>query len=246
MSQLVRLLRSAGRATGRPTAGFGARQENGRKRLILVAALDDASADKARKAVAAGADLVEVTGQHGSKALDQLKALVAEVDAPIGVAFDGRVPADFDFKAFEAAANVDYVKVEAGDVPASVFLLEGPAVVLEVKETFTDTMLKMLNFLPAKVIQVDSPDKIQEFTVKQLMEKRVDRELIGKPLLMKVGPGIKPDAAQLLNLVAPNGLVVPAADVAAWKEALADLKEPADDDDEMSAGLRVHVQATAS
>ena len=66
------------------------------------------------------------------------------------------------------------------------------------------------------------------------MEKRVDRELIGKPLLMNVGASIKSDAAELLALVAPNGLVVPAADVADWKQAVADLKEPSDSDDEGS------------
>jgi hypothetical protein len=238
MSQLVKLLRSAGRATGRPTAGFGSRQDSGRKRLILVAALDDTSLDKARKAVAAGADAVEAPTQHGGKAMEQLKALVAGLEVPVGAALGGGLPGDLDLKALEET-GVDYVKVEAGDVPASVFLLDGPSVVLEVKENFTDTMLKMLNFLPAKVVQVDSPDKIEDFSVKQLMEKRVDRELIGKPLLMKVGAHIKPEAAKLLNLVSPNGLVVPAAEVAAWREAVADLKEPTEDEVEPGAGLRL-------
>ena len=137
----------------------------------------------------------------------------------------------------EAAA--DYVKVEAGDVPATVFLLENAAVVLEVKESFSDTMLKTLNFLPAKAVQFDSPEDVKGFSVKRLMEARVERELIGKPLLLKVSEAFKPDAAQLLALIAPNGLVVPAADVAAWRAAVADLKElPEDESSGTSISLR--------
>src|SRR5579862_644851 len=242
MSQLVRLLKNAGRVTGRPTAGFGSRQEAARKRLILVAALDSPDSAAAKKAIEAGADAVQVTAEHGSKALDQLKALLSGLEAPVGAVLTGAVPADFDFKKL-AETGVDFVTVEAGDVPATVFLVDGPAVVLEVKESFADTMLKMLNFLPAKVVQVDSPEDIQGFTIKRLMEARVDRELIGKPLLMKVGASIKPEAAQLLALMAPNGLVVPAAEVAAWKEAVADLKEPSEDDESGPISFRAPTTA---
>jgi hypothetical protein len=230
MSQLVRLLKNAGRVTGRPSAGFGSRQEAPRKRLVLVAALDGIDSAAAKKAIGAGADAIEVSAPQGSKAVDQLKSLVEGVQAPVGAALAGAVAADFDFQGL-AQTGIDYLKVEAGDVPATVFLTEGAAVVLEVKESFSDTMLKMLNFLPAKVVQVDSPEDIQGFTIKRLMEARVDRELIGKPLLMKVGASIKPRAAQLLALIAPNGLVVPASEVAAWTEAVADLKEPEEDED---------------
>ncbi|HEX6513702.1 MAG TPA: hypothetical protein VF157_15470 [Chloroflexota bacterium] len=231
MSELIKLLRTAGRSTGRPTAGFGARQSEGRKRLIVVAALPGPDAEAAKKAVAGGADALEVQADPGSKASDQLKSLAAAVEAPLGVAFSGAVPPEFDFRQLEDS-GVDYVKVEAGDVPASVFLLEKPAVVLEVKESFSDTMLKMLNFLPARAVQVDAPEDVQGFTIKRLMEARVDRELVGKPLLMRVSAATKPEAAQLLALISPNGLVVPAADVAAWKQAVADLKEPAEGDEE--------------
>lgn len=239
MSQLVKLLRSAGRSSGRPTAGFGMRgQDSARKRLILIASLAKADLASAKAAFAAGADLVEIAaGPDAAK----LKELTAGVDGPVGLAFSGAV-ASGTFSALEDS-GLDYVKVEAGDVPASVFLLEKPAVVLEVKQEFSDTMLKMLNFLPAKAVQVDSPDDIAGFTVKELMEKRVDRELIGKPILMKVGTGVKPADAQLLALVAPNGLVVPAADVAAWKDAVANLKEPWDNDDETSGAISLKAPA---
>src|SRR5690348_11508809 len=99
MSQLVKLLRNAGRTTGRPAAGFGARQGDLRSRLVLVAALPGIDAAAAKKAIAAGADAVEVTAEHGSKASDQLKTLVAALDAPVGVAFPGALPADYDFAA---------------------------------------------------------------------------------------------------------------------------------------------------
>jgi len=231
MSQLIRLLKSAGRTTGRPTAGFGTGRGPARRRLILIAALDGADAAAAKKAIEAGADAVEVPGPSSGKTLDQIKSLVTGVPAPIGVSFAGGLAANFDFKGIDEV-GVDYIKVEAGDVPATVFLLENAAVVLEVRESFSEIMLKMLNFLPAKALQVDSPEDIQGFTVKRLMEARVDRELIGKPLLMRVGASIKPEAAQLLALIAPNGLVVPAANVGAWKEAVADLKEPTDGDGE--------------
>jgi len=233
MSQLIKLLRNAGRGGGRPTAGFGARQDDSRKRLILVAALAGVDPEAAKKAIEAGADAVEVTAEHGAKALDQLKALVAAVDVPVGASFPGAVAPDFDFSALDGS-GIDYVKVEAGDVPARVFLLENAAVVLEVKESFSDTMLKMLNFLPAKAVQVDSPEDVQGFTVKRLMEARVDRELVGKPLLIKVGDAIKPEAAQMLALIAANGLVVPAADIAAWQKAVAELKDPVDSDEASS------------
>jgi len=242
VSQLVRLLRNAGRVSGRPTAGFGARQEESRKRMILVAALDGADSTAAKKAIEAGADAVEIAAEHGSKALDQLKNLIAAVDAPVGVVLSGTVPADFDFHALDEL-GVDYVKVEAGDVPATVFLLEKAAVVLEVRESFSDTMLKMLNFLPAKAVQVDSPEDVQGFTVKRLMEARVDRELVGKPLLMKVSTAIKPENAQLLALIAPNGLVVPAAEVAAWSKAVADLKEPVDTDSDSAGTISLRAPA---
>jgi len=239
MSQLVKLLRSAGRATGRPTAGFGSRsQESAKKRLILIASLAKADAAAAKAAFAAGADLVEVVG--GVSAAD-LKALTGAVDGPVGIAFSGGVTGA-DLESLDDS-GVDYVTVEAGDVPASVFLLENLAVVLEVKQEFADTMLKMLNFLPAKAVQVDSPGDIAGFTVKELMQKRVDRELINKPLLMKVGSGVKPPDAQLLALVGPNGLVVPAADVAAWKDAVADLKEPSDNDDETGGTISLKAPA---
>jgi len=240
MSQLVKLLRNAGRTTGRPTAGFGSRQEGPRKKLILVAALDSADAGAAKKAIEAGADAVEVPLEPAAKAVDQVKDLVSAISAPVGVAFNGSVPPDFDFGRLE---GVDYVKVEAGDVPATVFLLEGPAVVLEVKESFSDTMLKMLNFLPAKAIQVDSPEDVQGFTVKRLMEARVDRELVGKPLLLKVGAAVKPEAAQLLALISPNALVVPAADVAAWGKAVAELKEPPEDDEGKGGNISLRAPA---
>jgi hypothetical protein len=243
MSQLVKLLRSVGRSTGRPTAGFGARSEDSRKRLALIAALSGADAGTAKSALEAGADAVEVVVEHGSKALDQLKALVEAVSAPVGVSFSGSIPPGFDFRKLEEA-GIDYVKVEAGDVPATVLLLETAAVVLEVKDSFSDTMLKMFNFLPAKAVQVDSPEDVQGFTVKRLMEARVDRELIGKPLLIKVGDAIKSEAAQLLALIAPNGLVVPAKDVAAWQQALADLKDPVDTDDD--TGVKISLRAPAA
>ncbi|HLY64219.1 MAG TPA: hypothetical protein VKU60_01695, partial [Chloroflexota bacterium] len=204
--------------------------------------LDGPDAAAARKAIEAGADALEVPAQHGGKALDQLKGLIESVPAPVGVGLSGPVVADFDFHALEGL-GLDYVKVEAGDVPATVFLVEGSAVVLEVKESFSEIMLKMLNFLPARIVQVDSPEDIQGFTVKRLMEARVDRELIGKPLLMKVGASIRPDAAQLLALMAPNGLVVPAAEVAAWKEAVADLKEPSEDDESGPISFRAPTTA---
>jgi hypothetical protein len=242
MSQLVKLLRSVGRSTGRPTAGFGARSQDSRKRLALIAALSGADAGTAKSALEAGADAVEVVVEHGSKALDQLKALVEAVSAPVGVSFSGSIPPGFDFRKLEEA-GIDYVKVEAGDVPATVLLLETAAVVLEVKDSFSDTMLKMFNFLPAKAVQVDSPEDVQGFTVKRLMEARVDRELIGKPLLIKVGDAIKSEAAQLLALIAPNGLVVPAKDVAAWQQALADLKDPVDTDDDTGAKISLRAPA---
>ncbi len=242
MSQLVKLLRSAGRVTGRPTAGFGARQEESRRRLVLIAALDSADVSAAKKAVEAGADVVEVTAEHGAKALDSLKELLASIEAPVGAVLPGTVPSNFDFKALDES-GVDYVKVEAGDVPATVFLVEKAAVVLEVRESFSDTMLKMLNFLPAKAVQVDSPEDVQGFTVKRLMEARVDRELVGKPILMKVSAAIKPEHAQLLALIAPNGLVVPAAEVAAWAKAIADLKEPVDTDE---PGGQISLKAPAA
>lgn len=243
MSQLVKLLRNAGRVSSRPTAGFGARQEDSRKKMIVVAALDSAEAAAAKMAVEAGADALEITAEHGSKMLDQLKSLISAVEAPVGVAMTGAVPVDFDFRKLEEA-GADYVKVETGDVPATVFLLEKAAVVVEVREEFSDTMLKMLNFLPAKAAQVDSPEDVQGFTVKRLMQARVDRELIGKPLLMKVSSAIKPENAQLLALIAPNGLVVPAAEVAAWAKAVADLKEPAGDD--ADAGATISLRAPAA
>ncbi len=243
MSQLVKLLRNVGRASGRPSAGFGVRSEGSRGRLILVAALPGADPEAAKKAIEAGAAAIEVAAEHGAKALDQLKALVAAVDVPVGVSFPGQVAPDYDFGTLDGA-GIDYVKVEAGDVPATVFLLENAAVVLEVKESFSDTMLKMLNFLPAKAVQVDSPEDVQGFTVKRLMEARVDRELIHKPLLIKVGAAIKPEAAQLLALLAPNGLVVPAAEVSAWEKALADLKEPVDADD--AGGSHISLRAPAA
>ena len=242
MSQLVKLLRNVGRVTGRPAAGFGSRSEATRKRLVLVAALPGMDAAAAMKAVEAGADVVEVAAEHGSLALDQLKALATEVEAPVGVSFAGTVPPDFDFTRLDDL-GIDYVKVEAGDVPATVFLLENAAVVLEVKETFTDTMLKMLNFLPARAVQVDSPEDVQGFTVKRLMEARVDRELVGKPLLMKVSTAIKPEAAQLLALIAANGLVVPAAEVASWAKAVAELKEPSDAEDERGGQISLRAPA---
>ena len=238
MSQLVKLLRSAGRSSGRPTAGFGTRgQDSGRKRLIVVAALDSADAGKARAAFQAGADAVEIPYRVK---LPDLKDLTAA--GPVGLSFSGSVPGDFDFRALEDS-GLDYVSVEAGDVPAGVLLLEGPSVVVAVKESFSDTMLKTLNFLPARIIQVDAPENVARFTVKQAMEKRVGRELIGKPLLLKVGPGIKPEAAQVLALVAPNGLIVPAADVAAWKAAVADLKEPSEDDDGGASNISLKAPA---
>ncbi|GEM_PF-2941297 len=246
MSQLVKLLRTAGRSTGRPAAGFGTHQETARKRLIVVAVLETAAVDKARQALEAGADAVEVVFDRGKGAVAKLKELAAALDAPVGAVLPGAVERDFNFAELEGL-GLDYVKVEAGDVPASVFLLEGPAVVLDVRESFGDTMLKMLNFLPAKVVQVDAPDNIRDFSVKQLMEKRVDRELIGKPLLMKVGPEVRPESAKLLALVAPNGLVVPAADVKGWVEAAAELKEPVDADEDTGANisLRVPSETTA-
>jgi hypothetical protein len=244
VSQLVKLLRNAGRATGRPTAGFGARQEASKKRLILVAALDGFDVAAAKKAIAAGADVIEVAGDAGGNVAEQLKALVEGADAPVGVSFSGGVAADFDFRPLQEA-GADYVKVEAGDVPATVFLLDSAAVVLEVKETFSDTMLKMLNFLPARAVQVDSPEDVQGFTVKRLMEARVDRELIGKPLLIRVGAAIKPEAAQLLALIAPNGLVVPAADVAAWQQAVADLKDSVDSDEDSGANISLRAPTAA-
>jgi hypothetical protein len=239
MSQLVKMLRSAGRATGRPTAGFGSRnQDSGKKRLILIAALAKPDVAAAKAAFAAGADLVEVAA---GIEVAKLKELTSSVDGPLGIAFGGGV-ASGDFSALEDS-GVDYVKVEAGDVPASVFLLETPAVVIELRQEFSDTMLKMLNFLPAKAVQVDSPDDIAGFTIIELMEKRVDRELISKPLLMKVGANAKPADAQLLALVAPNGLVVPAADVAAWKDALSNLKDPADNEDETGGAISLKAPA---
>ena len=240
MSQLVKLLRGAGRVTGRPTAGFGARQE-GRQRLILVAALDGPDTAAAKKAVEAGADVLELP-LTDAKSADRLKDLAKAVEAPVGVALTGALAPDFDFAKLEAA-GADYVKVEAGDAPATVFLLETAAVVLEVKESFSDTMLKMLNFLPAKAVQVDAPEDLQGLTIKRLMEARVDRELIGKPLLLRVGATIKPEAAQLLALISPNGLVVPAANVAAWKQAVADLKEPPETDD---GGANISLRAPSA
>jgi len=240
MSQLVKLLRGAGRVTGRPTAGFGARQE-GRQRLILVAALDGPDTAAAKKAVEAGADVLELP-LTDAKSADRLKDLAKAVEAPVGVALTGALAPDFDFAKLEAA-GADYVKVEAGDAPATVFLLENAAVVLEVKESFSDTMLKMLNFLPAKAVQVDAPEDLQGLTIKRLMEARVDRELIGKPLLLRVGATIKPEAAQLLALISPNGLVVPAANVAAWKQAVADLKEPPETDD---GGANISLRAPSA
>ncbi|HLQ31110.1 MAG TPA: hypothetical protein VK457_00335 [Chloroflexota bacterium] len=240
MSQLVKLLRGAGRVTGRPTAGFGARQE-GRQRLFLVAALDGPDTAAAKKAVEAGADVLELP-LTDAKSADRLKDLAKAVEAPVGVALTGALAPDFDFAKLEAA-GADYVKVEAGDAPATVFLLETAAVVLEVKESFSDTMLKMLNFLPAKAVQVDAPEDLQGLTIKRLMEARVDRELIGKPLLLRVGATIKPEAAQLLALISPNGLVVPAANVAAWKQAVADLKEPSETDD---GGANISLRAPSA
>jgi len=243
MSQLVKLLRNVGRASGRPTAGFGARQDSSRKRLLLVAALPSADVAGAKKALEAGADALEIAAEHGPKALDALKALCAAVEAPVGVAFSGGLDAGFDFSGLDVV-GLDYVKVEAGDVPATVLLLEQAAVVLEIKETFSDTMLKMLNFLPAKAVQVDAPEDVQGFTIKRLMEARVGRELVGKPMLLKVGATVKAEAAQLLNLIGANGLVVPAADVAAWAKAVSELKEPADTDD--SGGGQISLRAPAA
>src|SRR5438067_7402810 len=97
MSQLVRLLKNAGRVSGRPTAGFGSRQEGARKRLVLVAALDGPDTAAAKKAIAAGADVVEVPAQSG-KSLDQVKSLVGAVNAPVGMRLEGDLSADFDFK----------------------------------------------------------------------------------------------------------------------------------------------------
>lgn len=248
MSQLIKLLKNAGKASSRPSAGFGARsQEPPRKKLVLIAALSAPDVAEARKAVEDGADAIEFPYDPGAPAAGEaIVELTEAVSVPVGAAISGTVSKGFDVKALEGK-GLDYLKVEAGDVPATVFLAEGVTVVLELKETFADTMLKMLNFLPAKAVQVDSPDTVEGFTVKQLMEKRVDRELISKPLLMKVGSTIKPDAAQLLTLISPNALVVAAADVAAWNEAITNIKDLDEEEEETGTiSLRAPVAAAAS
>jgi len=244
VSQLIKLLKNAGKASGRPSAGFGARgPEAPRKKLVLIATLSSISAAEARKAVDNGADAIEFPFDPASSSAAAIAEVTEAVSVPVGAAISGSVPGSFDTKLLEGK-GLDYLKVEAGEVPATVFLAEGISVVLELKETFADTMLKMLNFLPAKAIQVDSPDSVEGFTVKQLMEKRVDRELISKPLLMKVGASIKPDAAQLLTLIAPNALVVAAADVAAWNEAITNIKDLDEEEEETSPiSLRAPVVA---
>ena len=231
MSELVRLLRSAGRATTRATAGFGARTRESKRRLVLIASLPALDAAMARQAAADGADVLEVplTAHDPSS----LRAFIEGLDLPVGGTIAGALPPTFDGRAFEGQ-GLDYLKVEAGDVPAAVFLISGVAVVLELKDALTENLLKALNFLPERAVQVDAPDSVEGFTVRELMEKRVDRELVRKPLLMKVGSGIKPVAAQLLTLIAPNALVVPAAEVAAWSAALEDLKDMDEEEEEDS------------
>jgi len=244
VSQLVKALREAGRSGGRPTAGFGARSQTAdRKRVVLVGALAAADGAKVKAAFEAGADAVEITLEPSAAALAKVKDVASSASGPVGIAFNGAIPADFDVTVLDAS-GVDFVRVDSGDVPAAILLLEGPAIVLRVSEEFSDTMLKMLNFLPAKIIQVDSPADIASFTVRELMEKRVDRELIGKPLLMSVAAGVPASAAQVLALVSPNGLVVPAADVPAWKDAIANLKEPSEDED--SGGANISLKAPAA
>ncbi|MGH2366221.1 MAG: hypothetical protein ACRDGF_01785 [Chloroflexota bacterium] len=231
MSELVRLLRFASHATTRATAGFGARAHESKRRLVLIASLPALDAATARQAAADGADVLEVPlTADGSSGL---RAFIEGLDVPIGGVIAGPLPPTFDGQALEGQ-GLDYVKVEAGDVPAAVFLISGVAVVLELKDALTENLLKALNFLPERAVQVDAPDSVEGFTVRELMEKRVDRELVRKPLLMKVGSGIKPAAAQLLTLIAPNALVVPAGDVAAWSAALADLKDLEEEEEEDS------------
>ncbi|MHB8618682.1 MAG: hypothetical protein ACYDAG_03785 [Chloroflexota bacterium] len=248
MSALARLLKTARRGTGRPSAGFGARQQDGgRKRLVLIATLPAADPRQAQAAVEAGADALEVPlADLSEAALEGARKVAEAVSVPVGVSLSGRVDAGFDVKSLEGK-GLDYLKVEAGDVPASVFLSEELAIVLELKDSFSDTMLKMLNFLPARAVQVDSPETVEGLTIKELMEKRVDRELIGKPLLIKVGASVKPAGAQLLALISPNGLVVPASEAAAWSAAIADMKEPSEDEDEASGpiSLRAPVATNA-
>ena len=238
MSQLVKLLRAAGRASGRSTAGFGARtQEQQKKRILLFAAVPSGDSETARAAVTAGADAIEVS----AASLSKVAGLAETISVPIGVNFSGGNAADKEAIEKSGAAYV----VVGTDAPASIFLLDGVDVVIRIDKRPEDTELKVLNFLPNKAVEVEAPNA-GDLTVEALMVRRVERELISKPLILRVDDAHSAATAETLSLMAPNAVIVPEKAVSEWREALLAIKEPDErDDDTPTISLRAPAQAAS-
>lgn len=219
MSKLADLLKQASQAYNRPM-GFGAAQARAAALpMVLIAEVDSAAAAGIGAAVAAGAQAVLAPAANSAMVT---AAKAAATKGTLGAALDGGTQEDV---ARLEQDGCEFVVLRSTGLPADVLTADAPEKLLEVDGSWPDALIRGVEGLPLAGIVYRIPAG-EPLTIHQLLLCRRVAALAAKPLFVAVPAGLGGDAARPLRDAGAVGLLVPAAVVGEFRDAIKVLPPP--------------------
>ncbi len=204
-SRLVEIMRSFSGSHGGPGFGFKVAAGASRRTTALVASFSEADLDAIMAAADAGADAVEIRSVT-NKDLQRLFQLSERLKVPYGIS----LPPDANAAAAASAeeAHADWVRLPiTGHI--STMAWDMPARVLTVPFELDLQIAHGLNGLAIDAVLVDEAESERsEYTYADALRLRALSEVLKKPLLLRAGPGVPPDAAAACEYLGADALVV--------------------------------------
>lgn len=219
MSKLIDRLKET--ATGGRAIGFPVGKTHKVPPMLVLVEVGSLDVDAAERAVAAGVSglVVRVPGGQaedltGSRR-EVLAALLAAADGrPLGLAFDGPVQLSRDAVAALTEGGVDFILMQAEEMPAALLDAAKVATVVTVQAGYTDTQLRSLGELEVDAVHfavAPSQPSRQGLTIADMVQYQRLALLVHKPSIAAVTAQLSPDDVAQLHALGVQALLLDAA-----------------------------------
>ncbi len=217
-----------------PSIGFKASQVAMPPALLLTVVLPAIDAEHAAAAIEGGAEalIVRVSLQEAAKEEASLKEVLAAAGGkPCGFVPVGPWVHGTERLQRLQSLGFDFVVISAHDTP-DVMCLENVGKVMLVDHTFDNDLIRTINDLSVDAVEVflGRPEDFgKHFSIRDLMQYKLYRMLLRKPIIVRGERSIKPEDVAGLCDVGVEGLVIDAtvtgSDPQTIKEGIASYTE---------------------
>ncbi|MSQ09734.1 MAG: hypothetical protein EXR52_01825 [Dehalococcoidia bacterium] len=230
VSKLADLLKQATQAYARPMGFAPAQARKQALSMALIAELSAGDAASIQAALAAGAEAILLP--KGSEA-GMAEARAAAGKAPLGLVL---TTGGKDDAAKLVTAGADFLLLEDTAIAGEVLTVDDVERLLQLDSAWPDSLIRGVEGLPLEgaVYRLSAGGAL---TVHELMQLRRAASLAGKTMYVAVPAGTPASAARVLRDAGALGLIVAAAAVAEFAEAIRALPQPKRKGENLEASL---------